>query len=391
MKRPVAIVALGILGVVLLAAVAQLFQWRLSSGDVFPAYSSLRDDPLGLGVLHDALAQMPEMRVDRNMDPLSLLPEHPARTIVLAGTATSAWSTVTRDQIDALNAAVRAGSRLVVAFRARAAEEKPAAAKKDQQHAAAPKPRKKDDEREPAPHEPEHVDLRRYWGAAPKARWLLQPEGGANRTEDAATLSLPARIAWASDTYFELDPAAGWRVLYRRGGAPVMAERTFGKGSIVLAGDSYFLSNEALQRNRSTPLLAWVVGPLHHVTFDESHLGVVAQRGVAALARRYGLWAAALSLLLLAALFIWQRSVWFVPPAPELDEVELTYHPAAGLQSLLRRSVPPPEVVAASVAEWRQTARDTDRQRIDAALVAAPKDTSPPELYNLLDRTLRRR
>lgn len=391
MSRRVAIVLLGALGVVLVFGVAQLFQWRLSSGDVFPEYSSLRDDPLGLGVFYDALSQMPEMRLERNLDPLNSLPEHPARTIVLAGTAMRDWTKVTRDEFDALNAAVRSGSRLVIAFRAQAAGSKSSAAKKDEKKPEPKKLGKKDDDEvEPGKQLPEFVDLRRQWGAEPKGRWLMQSEGGAIRSSDAAAQALPLRIAWASDTYFDLDAAAGWRVLYRRGGSPVLVERTLGKGSIVLAGDSYFLSNEALQRERSTTLLAWVVGPLRTVLFDESHLGVVAHPGVAALARRYGLWAACASLVLLAGLFVWQRSVWFVPPPPDVEEVELTYHPAAGLQSLLRRSVASTDVVAASVAEWRQTARETDRQRVDRALATAPKNASPPELYNLLVRALRK-
>lgn len=389
MKSRLAVVLLGVFGTVLACGIAQLLQWRLSSGDVFPEYSSFRDDPLGLGVLHDALSQIPEMRVERNLDTLATLPEHPARTLVLAGTPARAWAKITRDEFDALNTAVRSGSRLVIAFRAEAAEPKSDAAKKDEKKQAAEKPEKKPADEALRKLLPQYVDLQHYWGAAPKARWLVERERRALRTNDPAAASLPARIAWASDTYFELDPAAGWRVLYRRGGSPVMVERALGKGSIVLAGDSYFLSNEALQRDRPTALLSWVIGPLRRVTFDESHLGVVAHPGVATLARRYGLWAAALSLLLLAGLFVWQRTVWFVPPAPEVDQVELTYHPAAGLHSLLRRSVPPTEVVAASVAEWRQTARATDRQRADQALASAPKDASPPELYNRLVRALR--
>ncbi len=392
MKSRLAVVLLGVLGTVLVFGIAQLFQWRLSSGDVFPEYSSFRDDPLGLGVLHDALSQIPEMRVERNLDTLTTLPEHPARTLVLAGTPPREWAKVTRDEFDALNTAIRSGSRLVIAFRAEAAEPKSSAAKKDEKKPAAEKPGKEQAQEEALRKLlPQYVDLQHYWGAAPKARWLVERERGALRTGDPAAASLPSRIAWASDTYFEVDPAAGWRVLYQRGGSPVMVERTLGKGSILLAADSYFLSNESLQRDRPTALLSWVVGPLRRVTFDESHLGVVANPGGATLARRYGFWAAGLSLLLLAGLFVWQRTVWFVPPAPEVDQVELTYHPAAGLHSLLRRSVPPTEVVAASVAEWRQTARETDRQRVDRALAGAPKDASPPELYNRLVRALHQR
>lgn len=391
MRKRIATLLLGALTVGLSLGIAQLLQWRLTSGDVFPEYSSLRDDPLGLGVFYDALSQLPEMRVDRNLRPLSTLPAEPARTIILAGSATGPWSKVPRDEFDALNLAVRGGSRLIIAFRAQAAVPRSKPPRDDATHRSAPAGRKKSaDPATPGHPLPESVDLQRRWGAVPRERRLVQPQCGAIRSGDAAA-SLPSRIAWASDTCFKLTPGAGWRVLYRRGGFPVVIERTLGKGSIVLAGDSYFLSNEALQRHRSSALLAWVVGPLRHVTFDETHLGVVADPGVASLARKYGLWPAGVSLLLLAALFVWQRSVWFVPPPPDAEEIELSYHPAAGLHALLRRSVPPAEVVAACVAEWRQTARDTDRQRMDQALAAAPKDASPPEFYNRLVRALHRR
>lgn len=390
MKTRLAIILLGALAAGLLFGLMRLFQWRLSSGDLFPVYSSFRDDPLGVGVLHDALAQMPEMRVDRNLEPLAGLPERPSRTLVLAGTASEAWSKVTRQEFDALNAAVRSGSRLVVAFRAERAE-KPKPAESKPVTAPATEKDGKAEKSAPEPRLPVFADLRRHWGAAPRVQPLPADERVAIRSEEGAPTSLPAQIRWAGDTHFELDAAAGWRVLYRRGGLPVLMERTLGKGSIVLAADSYFLSNEALQRDRSTTLLAWVVGPLRRVTFDESHLGVVAHTGVAALIRKYGLWATAVSLLVVAGLFAWQRSALFIPAPPDAEDVALTYHPAAGLHSLLRRAVPPTEVVAASVAEWRQTARDTDRRRADGALAVAPKDASPPERYNCVVRALRKR
>jgi hypothetical protein len=62
---------------------------------------------------------------------------------------------------------------------------------------------------------------------------------------------------WSS--LWDLD--SNWRVLYERGGYPVLIERVFGSGSIVLCSDSYFLSNEALRRER-IPIYwrGWSVG-----------------------------------------------------------------------------------------------------------------------------------
>jgi len=207
----------------------------------------------------------------------------------------------------------------------------------------------------------------------------------------ASIAPLPEKIAWRSDVFFELADDAGWQVIYRRGTQPVLVERRLGRGSLVLAADSYFLSNEALQHDRAPALLAWTIGPHARVVFDEAHLGVQAQPGVAALARRYGLSGAFFTLLLLAALYVWRQMALFVPPVESGGEMALTYHPAAGLEALLRRAVPANELAAACTAEWKPTARESDRARVAAALAATPKNSSAASRYNAAVRALRRR
>jgi hypothetical protein len=171
----------------------------------------------------------------------------------------------------------------------------------------------------------------------------------------------------------------------------VLAERKLGLGSIVLVADSYYLSNEALQNDRQPALLAWTIGPHARITFDEAHLGVQTHPGVAALARRYGLGGAFFTLLLLAALYVWRQTALFVPPPEASSELALTYHPAAGLEALLRRSVPANELVAACTREWTPTAREGDRARLDSALAKSPKNSPAAALYNSAVRALRRR
>ena len=125
--------------------------------------------------------------------------------------------------------------------------------------------------------------------------------GATNATPRAAGGSPPARITpelkaaiatealpWHSPGVLT-DLASHWRTVYRVETNAVIVERRLGSGSIVLATDSYFVSNEALRNDRSTPLLTWLIGPLHHVVFNETHLGVTEQPGFATLARRYRL------------------------------------------------------------------------------------------------------
>ncbi len=386
------LVLLGLLAA-LVAGLALLFQRRVAQGDLFPAYSSLRSDPLGIRALHDSLAQVPGVRVERQFKPLAELEPAPARTIVLAGIRPKLWTKTRRADFDALDAAVRSGSRLVLALRATAArtEKELEDEKKAEEEAERRKKERVDDDDEHTKTLVTYMDLRRRWGAGVKERVLVERTDGAVRTADERAAGLPQTIAWRSDVYFDLVADAGWSVVYRRGSEPVLAERKHGLGTIVLVADSYILSNEALQNDRAPALLAWLVGPHARVVFDEAHLGVVAQPGVAALARRYGLSGAFFTLVVLAALFVWRRMALFVPPAESIGEMALTYHPAAGLEALLRRSVAPGELAAACTAEWKPTARESDRARVDAALAAAPKNASAVTLYNAAVQALKRR
>jgi hypothetical protein len=87
---------------------------------------------------------------------------------------------------------------------------------------------------------------------------------------------------------------------------------------------------------------------------------------------------------------VWRRTATFVPPAPESRELALAYHPAAGLEALLRRAVPSKNLADTCLAEWRATARPGDRARVEAAFAGAA-GTSPVDRYNAAVRALRRR
>lgn len=86
-----------------------------------------------------------------------------------------------------------------------------------------------------------------------------------------------------------------------------------GRGEIVLASDSFFLSNEAMKDHRSPPLLAWLCGSRRRIVFDETHLGISESPGIAALLRRDGLTPFFVSLIVLVLLAIWGQSAPFVP------------------------------------------------------------------------------
>ena len=123
MNRHRSVLALGLVFAVFVAGLVLLFRLRLGQGDVFPVYSSLRADPLGTLALHDSLQQLPGLQVERRLKPLASLELSKPQTILLAGLPEKKWTQVTTAEFDALNAAVRAGSRLVIALRAKTAKQ----------------------------------------------------------------------------------------------------------------------------------------------------------------------------------------------------------------------------------------------------------------------------
>jgi hypothetical protein len=410
--------AQNLLLVVVLAATglgfAYLYRLRIETGDVFPPYSSLRADPLGTRALYESLADLPELRVDRRFQPLEDLTGAPPRTILLAGMGAGDWSEVTSKEFAAIDGAVRNGSRLVLALRAnfadpkegelrnagdddededrpnRTAKAKPEKTEADPHRAAAaPRGTRRDLEVGAAGKPEATADLKRLWGIDLLKLGRMNYDKGAG-LDPAAPSDLPPKLRWKSDSYFVVEPGAPWRVIYRALGKPVILESRYGRGSIVVMGDAYLLSNEGLLNDRSPPLLSWIIGPNRRVEFDESHLGVIEDVGVAALARRYGLTYAAGTLLLLAMLFVWRQTALFVPPPGEVAEATLDCSHTAALEALLLRSVSPAELIRSCASEWRATAPPSALPRLEAALGADARRPAP-EAYNGVVRALRRR
>ncbi len=414
MNRRHSWIALLTIAVVFAGGLGWLFKLRLGQGDVFPAYSTLRADPLGTRAIFEALQELPGLRVERAVQPIKKIAEAPARTLVFAGMERDSWEAFSVEEANVLDAAVRAGSRAVIVFKAERlttadvvepfvkgkgekAGEKKADAKdgekkdgNDKKSSKKERQSPRNDEAEKPVHRTELVDWSKRWGFELRTRWIMDREAGAMRKAGAPE-TLAAQVPWKSDLYFHLTQGSDWRVLYARGSSPVMMEMTLGRGTVVVATDTFFLSNEAMQKSRETSLLAWLVGGNARVVFNESHLGVEEDVGIARLARRYGLAGAFFVLLLLTALFVWQRMTLFVPPAPETAETALTYHPSAGLEALLRRALPPGKMVETCVAEWTRTSRAGDVEKVRAAVAAQSGKASPADTYNAIVRALKRR
>jgi len=239
-------------------------------------------------------------------------------------------------------------------------------------------------------------DLLEKWGL--RIFKEKQRAGSAFLTAELSRTNLPPSISVHTSLYFQtVDP--GWKTIYQRNQHPVLIERNFGHGSVVLSTESYFVSNEALARERQPALLFWLIGDHKSVLFDEYHHGVSADAGVMVLARRYHLEWLLAGFLLIAILFIWKSAAPLVQPEPETDNALQTgKESTAGLTNLLRRNVPVSQLLTVCFQEWQKSLRDIPPEkikqmegivRVENAKPARQRDL--PAAYNALNRTLKER
>ena len=165
-------------------------------------------------------------------------------------------------------------------------------------------------------------------------------------------------IPWYGLSYFsQLDDS--WNVLYRFNGEPVVIERAWGAGSVVLMCDSYLFSNESMVMDRHVDVLLRMIGDSRYILFDEYHLGVSSQESIMMLAARYRLRGVLLALLVVAALYIWQRMSPFIPRyAAENNEdntVGSWVGSGEGFRNLLIRHIPVRDLARTMVEEWDST------------------------------------
>jgi hypothetical protein len=334
-------VLLVVLLVVFAAGVFRLFQLRFAQGDVYPPYSTFRSDPLGAKALYESLDNLPGFAVRRNFKPVDKLTDRVGQTVFFLGVPVYGVTEVpTHEAID-IEKLTTAGNRLVATILPEVVKP-PAPKDKMQEREPAPDPKRKP---RPTSDEEEEVIPERYRPVSLEKRWGFEVRYAYDATN----------TLWRTTVYFDnLDPK--WRVLAKRKDYPAIIERDFGKGAVVLCADSYFVSNEALRRDRHTDLLTTILGANRDVVFDETHLDVNEDPGVMTLARGYGLHGLLAGLLVLTALFIWKNAVSFVPPYDATTDATATgKDSAAGFVNLLRRSIPASRVLSVCVEEWKRS------------------------------------
>lgn len=411
MKKSLPIVIIVGVFAVFAFGIFQLFQLRFEAGDVYPPYSSLRSDPLGAMALYESIDKLPGVSVQRDFSADNRLPDTPATTYLHLAADTYEWDRMPEDVFLAVESFVKAGGRLVVTFEPESAKtldfyarinsptnstpgqkgttnSSPVGNKINPKKAKKPIVDVEDDEFKT-------VSIQDRWGIGIGATDLVKdnndvylPEPVRNRTD----LPLPATLEWHSGLVLT-NLSKEWQKIYTRGPQAVVAERKFGRGSVVFATDSYFVSNEAMMKDRHADFLAWLVGPAKTVVFDEAHFGVVETSGVAGLMRKYRLYWLVGGLILLAALFIWKNSLSLVPPHE--DEKPREYlvgkEAASGFVNLLRRNISPGSLLETCFAEWKKSAQaaKVPAARIQQAEVVYVTETSAANRERNLFRAYR--
>jgi hypothetical protein len=333
MKKPASIVLLAVLAAVFAGGALYLFNRRFAGSDAYPAYSTLRSDPAGAKLIFESLSRLPGVTVVRSYQPLDRVADR-GSTVLLLGVEPHGFAMQPDPEWHALEEFAQRGNRLVFGMQEAAGREPPRTA-----------------------------PLETLWGV--RFGLDFDKEGHGNQ-------------------YFT--EAKNWQILERNGTRPVVIERMFGKGSIVLVADGRIFSNEsvvahALVRAASplvgtpgqTELLTRIIDSHSRIVFDESHFGIVESGSVVALARRFRLQGLALGLAIVAMLFIWKNASSFPPVASAPREEKVFGRTSvAGLVTLLRRHITPDRLVSACWQEWLKShARDiapTRRAQVEAAI-----------------------
>ena len=348
----------------------KLFELRFEAGDVYPPYSSLRADPLGTMALYESLGKVPGISVRRDFSASNRLPDEPDTAYIHLAATPGEWDWLPDDLNTEVRTFLARGGRLVITYFPQTgpisrsemeAEDQTNALKSTPTKAKAtnnPTGGLREKKIEPDGKETE-VSLNDDWNFHEGYK-ELEPDGLSYVPATVwrkADLQLPRSLQWHSGLIFT-NCGPEWRTIYARGRYPVVIERQFGRGSVVIASDSFFVSNEAMLKDRHADLLAWLVGPNRQIVFDEAHFGIIESPGVAGLMRKYHLQGLAAGLLLLAGLFTWKNATSLVPPHTDepVQEFVAGKDAATGFVNLLRRNISARDVFGVCFAEWKKSA-----------------------------------
>lgn len=442
-----------LLGALLVAGFFGVLEKRFSEGGIYPYYASFRSDPLGTSVFYESLDRIESLSVSRNLTDLNAVQGLDEDSVILMlGYPRDGFEEIRAPESSPVMKAVEAGARLVITMnpelvpekfqpgisdleddwierRRRIREERaarrlstpkpeaggneaPVASEKEVNDDGGESTDEEEMEKEEAEFEKQMEEVlgptltKKLGFAIPSSDSFERPaEGWETRAGESLVGIVPAELPqWRSQYRFETkDPA--WKAVVSVGEDPVVIERLFGKGSVVLASDSYFTSNESLHLGAEPGFLLWLIGGKKKVIFDETIHGTVETGGAMKLIRRYRAHGIFFGLIAFLALWAWRSAAPLVPGSEDRERglvgeggAVMGEGTGSGLIRLLRRSVPSTSLLSQCVEVWTQSrvagAANPGREKIDQMLARhrrEPKQFGMVETYRGIVELLRKR
>ena len=246
--------------VVFVTGAVMMLSMRVEKGDMFPAFSSLRADPLGARALYESLERQKGLTVRRNYTKIADC-SFSETTLFFTGLSPQNLQGDTAFASSILTLA-SLGNRVILALSGKSGF---MASIADSGSGA------------------EHKG-RNFLGL----RCIKRAKGDSSGITGPAPL---ASLAWREAVRFTGD--SSWTGVVRQNDHIMLGEKQVKKGSIVALSGSYHLSNQGLRENNrshgSNPLIPFLVGSSRSVVFDEWHHGIAHANGLMDLLRRFGM------------------------------------------------------------------------------------------------------
>ena len=372
------------------AGIMELFFLRFQRGDVYPAYSSLRSDPLGTKVLFKSLGNFSNFSVNRNYQSLARLEGNSNSVLLYLGAGSEDFEFREEKFFQSLDQYVIQGGRLIISFlpvQRRDVHDKPLPVKQDKKFKPSLEKKETTDDQE---HR-DFVSLEKHWGIV-----LTYEDSKKGNVLTAKGKHLPASLTWHSTMSLHCLNDS-WHTLYTVKQKPVMVEKSLGRGSIVLMTDSYIFSNEALLRDRQLSLLSALFQGRKEIIFDEYHLGVISQHGIIDLMVKYRLHFFLFVLFLIFILLVWKNSslsTGHLQNNLQASLIESKKDYFEGLVSLLRKNIAPKDVLRVCIEEWKRGIKKDQevKKYMDAALLSSKDQGGDPARgYQLIYNGIKRK
>ncbi len=362
----------------------QTFEVRLETQEGYPAASSFRADARGGRALYESLRRVPGVQTVRFLRTFSNLPPPEGRSLIIAGLNPQTNILQVQDR-KSLSRWVEAGGTLIVAL---------TVADRNSGKTGSP-------DYEVVPPPKEQISPNNKLTPPTEEFWIetLQAAGvhvfrhvDASARHRFVSGTFATSGSWLGPLYFV---QSSWRVVAEAANLPVVLQRSFGRGNVILIADSYLLTNGSLANDRETGFLGWLFRKQTVVLFDESHFGFTENPGIVSLARRYGLESAFFVLLILALFFVWTNRYALVPKSANRSPGDLIVPGQGGetiFVNLLRRSLPTKDLLSTSAKLWRKGMHDAGKiRKLDQLLPALDPRSSAVDQYNQLSQHLNER